>query len=144
MTCKDKYARRYLRHSARVPIVCRPVGHSLDRDGEMRDISFGGMAFATDSKLAPGDVVHLDYPTLASGGLDGEVIWIGPSDDEGHSYRCGVRFMEPSMFCRARLIEQILRIEAYRRAQQSKYDRHLTPNEAAREWIAKEADRFPR
>jgi hypothetical protein len=101
------------------------------------------MAFVCQDVFAPGDLVTVEYPTLAISGVSGEVVWSGDLGDGTHRHLCGIRFLERSMFLRARLVEQLCHIEAYRRDQREKNGRDLTPNEAAGEWIATTASGFP-
>lgn len=135
--------RRFIRHPTQSPIVCRRQGHRRRRLADLRNIGFGGMAFVSQESFAPGDLVTVEYPALTVSGLSGEVVWSGDLGDGTHRHLCGIRFLERSMFLRARLVEQLCHIEAYRRDQREKNGRDLTPNEAASEWIATTASGFP-
>ena len=112
---KDK--RQFFRHPVQVPIVCLQEGHSGDREGELRNISFGGMAFTCGCAFQPGDLVSVDYPTLNTRGLKGEVVWSDILGDGTHRHVCGIRFLERPTLLRARMIEQLCGMEVYRRAQ---------------------------
>jgi hypothetical protein len=135
--------RRFFRHPARVPIMCRWVGRVGQAASELRNISFGGMAFSSNHVFRPGDLIEVDYPTLNAEGLRGEVVWATALDHDTHSHLFGMRFLDESMFHRARIIEQLCRIEIYRQAQSEHQGHPMERNEAAQEWIAKEASHFP-
>ena len=141
---RTKEVRRYLRHPAQVPVVCRLEGHSGNHQAGLRNISFGGMAFVCGSSFEPGDLISTGYPTLDVRGLRGEVVWSDTPDDDTHRCMCGIKFLEGSMFLRARMIEQLCCMEVYRRAQCETRGRRISRNEAAQEWIAKTARHFQR
>lgn len=134
--------RRFLRHPAGIPVVCRRRRHRDECPADLRNMGLGGMAFITTLALQPGDVVTIECPTLHAEGLEGEVVWSDVLDDGTRRYRCGIKFQERSTFARARLVEQLARIETYRKSQQA-HGRPLARNAAAQEWIEREADKFP-
>ncbi len=104
-------ARAFARHAVGAPIVCRRDGGGDPVEGEMCDIGFGGLAFASRADYTPGDVVDVSYPTLhGDTRLTGEVVWQRP-DGEGHRVATvyGIRFARGTLLYRARLIEQICR-----------------------------------
>lgn len=140
----NKERRKYFRHPAQIPIVCHCKEHLEPHQGELRDIGCGGMAFVSASTFEAGDVISVDYPTLDVRGLLGEVTWSDMVGDGGnHRHNYGLRFLDCEVFVRARLIEQLCRIEIYRRAQRDEHGRRLSRNEAANEWIEKTAGHFP-
>lgn len=139
-----KQIRRYFRHPAQVPVICRQEGHCEDHEGKSRDIGFGGMALICGRAFEPGDTVAVDYPTLDADSLKGEVVWSDILDDGTHRHMCGIRFPGRPTFLRARMIEQLCRMEVYRRAQHETHGRRIGREEAAREWVENTAKRFPR
>ncbi len=140
----NKEHRRYLRHPAQVPVVCRLEGHLEASKTELRDIGFGGMGFVSAVAYEPGDVVSMDYPTMDVEGLHGEVMWIQMLDDGSHRYSCGIKFMERLTFARARMVEQMCCIEVYQRKGHSRTRGRIGRNKAAQEWIESTAKHFPR
>lgn len=103
------------------------------------------MAFVTNTPYAPGDLVEIDCTTLGhQATITGEVIWSDTSTGgRTHTYANGIRFLDTTMFSRARVVEQVCRIERYRQAQQERHGRTLSSEQAAEEWITKLAHRFP-
>lgn len=139
----NKERRKYLRHPAQIPIVCRCKEHLGPHQGELRDIGCGGMAFVSAATFEPGDIISVNYPTLDVRGLLGEVTWSGMVGDGTRRHQYGLKFLDSEVFMRARLIEQLCRMEIYRRTQRDEHGRQLSRNEAASEWIEKTAGHFP-
>ena len=139
----NKERRKYFRHPAQSPVVCRYKEHLELHQGELRDIGCGGMALVSASAFEVGDVISVDYPTLDMRGLSGEITWSELVGDGTHRHSYGLRFLDSEVFVRARLIEQLCRMEIYRRAQRDGHGRRLSQNRAASEWIEKTAARFP-
>ncbi len=139
----NKERRKYIRHPVQIPIVCRRKEHLEPHQAELHDIGCGGMAFVSTLAFEPGDVISVDYPTLDVRGLAGEITWSEMLDDGTHRHRYGLRFLDSTVFLRARQVEQLCRMEIYRRAQRDEHGRQLSPGDAAMEWIEKTAAHFP-
>jgi len=74
----------------------------------------------------------------------GVVVWCRTLDRvEAARHAYGVEFSDTQAIRRARLMEQICHIEAYREIQRVRFGRQLTSNQAVEEWIARYASRFP-
>jgi hypothetical protein len=127
--------RRYVRHPLCAPVVCSRTGHREDRQIELRNIGFGGMAFVCNAALGRGELVNVDFPTIGVREVGGEVVWSAPVVEGAYWRLCGVEFVEPSMFVRARVVELFCGIEAYRQTEREKHGRELSHEIAAREWI---------
>lgn len=138
--------RRFIRHPSGIPVRCQKQGEVAGDHHALRDISQGGLRFAAHEPYQPGDIVIVEFPTLRGGGLtvSGEIMWNrAESASMPLLYTTGLRFLDPQAFLKARIIEQVCHIEAYREAQRREHGRELTSTEAAREWIAHCASRFP-
>jgi hypothetical protein len=142
----EREARKFIRHPSAIPIRCMKEGHAQSSAGRMENISFGGMAFVVDHPFAPGDILSVQYPSIdRAQGLRGEVVWCRAVDDTGdRRYASGVKFLDEPTHFRARLVEQVCHIEAYRQVQRERCGRELTSVQAAEEWIARFASKFPR
>ncbi|HEU0054826.1 MAG TPA: PilZ domain-containing protein, partial [Longimicrobium sp.] len=108
---------------------------------ESVNVSKGGLSFATDHEVRPGDVIRVridevDPPFEANA----RVAWAKP---EGGCWCVGVQFLDASDAFRARMVEQVCSIERYRQEVEEAEGRRLTSQEAAAEWIARYAGRFP-
>jgi hypothetical protein len=137
-------ARQFIRHAANVPLACNREGHRDDEAQELTNVSFGGLAFVSRERHAPGDVLELSFPSMEKQpSLRGEVVWSRVDGDaNGEQYVEGIRFLDERDHFRARLVEQICYIEAYI-AQQKDQGRNLTHEAAAEEWTRKYAAIFP-
>ena len=137
--------RHFMRHPATIPITCLCHGHSNAEAGRLRDAGLDGLSFASVDLFAKGDIVNLSFPTTKITELfSGVVVWRQKRGGDGlgrHTY--GVRFRAMERLPRVRMLEQICHIEAYRELQAAQRGRHLSSNQAAAEWIAKYASRFP-
>lgn len=142
--------RRFIRHPSTIPLRCRKTGHSIDTEGLLHDIDEGGLRFVAPEGFVRGDLLEIEFPSLrGDGSLRGEVMWACTHRDavagEGEGgYETGMRFLSHRSMQKARVIEQICHIEAYRQEQRRDHGRELTANEAAREWIERYARDFPR
>ncbi len=137
--------RRFFRHPSSVPVECRVDGHNDFYPHEMRDVSYGGIAFESNRPYELGDIVELRYPTLAHPEVvRGMIVWtVEAENDEGDTHINGLSFSDASAHYHGRIVEQICYIEDYRRAQREQHGRELSSHEAAAEWITANAAEFP-
>lgn len=143
---KQAERRRFIRHPSTIPIRCYREGHIKQMASLLRDISHGGISFACPESFEPGDVLKVEFPSLRdTPSVHGQVVWtLAVFDGSGPQYVEGLRFLDEETFKRARVMEEICHIEAYRESQLQLHGRALTGGEAAREWIEQCAERFPR
>jgi len=133
--------RVYVRHPSEFPVELRQDGASGVMHERLRDLSTGGLCFKSSTQFAQGERVRIRIPVGNPGfEAEGRVAWCRPHDG---SYRVGIEFVGESEAFRARLVEQVCHIERYHR-QLLAEGRKTTEEEAAVEWIAKFAARFPR
>ena len=137
--------RRFIRHPSSVPVRFHKNGHVDDSWYELRNISFGGLSFGSDKRHDPGDILTIEFPSLKNKQrLSGKIVWSDTADDDEQlAYAEGLKFLDEAMFLRARVVEELCHIEAYRRSQIRLHDRELTSGQAAEEWIAAVAHKFP-
>lgn len=133
--------RAFIRHTAGVPIEVRAVPGSAGVKLESTNVSEGGISFVSDRDFAIGSVIEIridevDPPFEAHA----RVVWTSPEDGR---FCIGVSFLDAADAFRARMVEQVCSIERYRREVEATEGRTLTAPEAADEWIAKYAGRFP-
>lgn len=132
--------RRFIRHTVDVPLEIRSVDDG-PRRASVRNVSHGGISFLSAEEIALGTVVEIRIP-----GVDppfaarAKVVWSAP---EGSGYCLGVAFLDADDAFRARMVEQVCAIERYRRETREREGRHLSPEAAAEEWVAKYAHVFP-
>ncbi len=133
--------RRFVRHPVSVPLeyVVLPEGGNR-RDQVSRDLSRNGISFPC---TAPPPVGARLLIRIRVGGVvfevEGRVVRIAR---EERGWLVGVAFDSTRAWYRARMVEQICHIEAWRKSQEEK-GRRLTFSQAAEEWIRKKASSFP-
>lgn len=133
--------RQYIRHPASIPLHYNRSLPDNNEPPRLRDVSTGGLSFRTDEPLARGQRLTLriditDPPFTA----EGEVVWCQPQDDH---FLVGVSFGNHEAAFAVRMVEQVCHIEQYREQIRRTENRHLTTEEAAREWIERHARHFP-
>jgi hypothetical protein len=133
--------RRYIRHPSRMPIRFSLSGDSGEREDSLRNVGEGGLCFATEQPLEPGQRIRLCVPVFGQlFEIDGQVAWCRAV---AGGYEVGVGFSTPQdRFC-VRMVEQLCYIEDYRAAVAREEGRELSSEEAAREWIERFAGEFP-
>jgi c-di-GMP-binding flagellar brake protein YcgR len=133
--------RRFIRHTADVPIEVRAVPGSTAVVQQGTNISEGGLAFVSDACLDAEGTIELRIPEVDPPfEAHARVVWCRP---EGERYLVGVQFLDATDAFRARMVEQVCTIEKYRKDVREQEGRELDTQEAAAEWIQKYAGRFP-
>ncbi len=137
----ERVDRRYIRHPSGVPIHVDLHSGRKWRRHRLRNVSDGGLCFASRVELEPGRTLRVAIPVRdQSFHAEAVVAWCRP---EGEGFEVGVRFRSPQDRFGMRMAEQLCHIEAYRRDVHAKEGRDLSPEQAAEEWIARFAARFP-
>ena len=133
--------RRFIRHTADVPLQVRTVREGSRVPGHGVNVSVGGLAFESAEPVPSGTTLEVRIDEVQPPfEAHAEVVHCEP---EGDHYCIGVQFLDASDAFRARMVEQVCSIERYRRGVQEREGRTLTPQEAAAEWISTQAERFP-
>jgi hypothetical protein len=142
MTDTHANPRRFIRHTADVPIEVRAVPGMSPVVQQGTNISEGGLAFVSDACLDAEATIEVRIPEVDPPfEAHARVVWCRPEDDG--RYLVGVQFLDSRDEFKARMVEQVCTIEKYRRDVQEQEGRALDPQEAAAEWIQKYAGRFP-
>ncbi len=132
--------RKYIRHPADIPIELSPLdddGASLPR---LVNVGSGGLALRSARAFRPAREVTVRVPWVQPPfSATARVVWCRPREG---GYELGLAFTDADDAFRARMVEQVCHIEHYRRQQLAK-GRVLAAEEAAREWIERNAARFP-
>jgi hypothetical protein len=133
--------RKFIRHTVDVPLEIRSVEDSKPHIQQGLNVSFGGLAFVADECLEEGDVIELRIPTVEPPfEARAKVAWCHPEEDR---FLVGVQFLDASDAFRSRMVQQVCAIENYREEIRRNEGRRLSSLEAASEWIARYAGRFP-
>jgi hypothetical protein len=138
--------RKYIRHPVDVPIQVslNLVDDDTDdsADETLSNLSLGGLSFISRKSLEISQTVRVSIPVLEKESyLVGKVVWCEKSGDE---FEIGLQFEGKRDVFRLRMIEQICHIEHYRKEIKLVEGREISPEEAAKEWILKYADEFPK
>jgi hypothetical protein len=133
--------RRFIRHTADVPIEVRAVPGSTAVLQQGKNVSEGGLAFISDTCPSVDDVIELRIPDVDPPfEAHARVVWCRPEDGK---FLVGAQFLDASDAFKARMVEQVATIEKYRRDVFVREGRELSAQDAAAEWIGKYAGRFP-
>jgi phage tail tape-measure protein len=132
--------RKFIRHPTDIPVEVQPVDEPAARR-RVRDVGAGGLSFRSDAALTLGSVVNLRIASVQPAfESTARVVWCRAA---GRGYELGVAFLSSEEAFRARMVEQVCHIEHYRRQVRDAEGRELTAEEAALEWIARNAAQFP-
>lgn len=142
MTETQTNPRRFIRHTADVPIeVCAVEGsEAVVQQGT--NISEGGLAFVSDACLDEEETIEVRIPDVDPPfEAHARVVWCRPEEDG--RYLVGVQFLDAKDEFKARMVEQVCTIEKYRKDVLEQEGRDISAQDAAAEWIQKYAGRFP-
>lgn len=134
--------RQFIRHPTDIPIEIQCIPDSGYVQRHTQNVSFGGLAFSSDSPIDPETVIGLRIPYLQPvfESAAARVAWC---HKEGSKFAVGVQFVDSAEAFRVRMVEQICHIESYRRDIEQCEGRQLSAEEAAEEWISRYASSFP-
>lgn len=134
--------RRFIRHTADVPIQVRAVPGQPARQQPGINISEGGLSFVSEEQIPIGTTIEIRIDEVQPHfEAHARVVWIRPQNGDG--WCIGVQFLDAADNFRARMVEQVCAIDQYRRKVETEEGRKLDRAEAAQEWITKYAGRFP-
>lgn len=132
--------RHYIRHPSDIPIQYRISEHGRGEE-HLSNISRGGLSFYSTVPVEVGADISLSFPLINAGiETHGRVVWCRSFNRQ---YLVGVEFFDPSEAYNTRMVEQICYIEHYRQEVLANEGRELSAEQAAQEWIAKFAGKFP-
>jgi hypothetical protein len=133
--------REFLRHTVHIPLEVDRVADSRTHVEEGVNVSFGGLAFLSASCPGVGEILRLRIPTVDPPfEAEARVAWCRP---EAAKYLVGVQFLDSAAAFQSRMVQQVCSIENYRKQILEREGRDLSPQDAAGEWIARYAGRFP-
>lgn len=137
----ESVMRSFIRHPSDIPIECQVDHARVQRTRTLKDVSYGGLAFAAREPMDIGVRIRVRIPGIEPPfEISGQVAWCRRQREE---FIIGVQFLDESDSYRARMVEQVCHIEHYKAEVQEKEGRQLSGEEAAVEWIMKFAKDFP-
>jgi hypothetical protein len=135
--------RQFIRHPLDVPIEIRTDERVPPAALHTQDISLGGLAVHSDAPVAPGSLIEVRIAYVEPAfEARARVAWCRARRD-GPGHELGLSFLDPEDVFRARMVAQVCHIEDYRRSIARAEGRELSAEEAAGEWIARYAHKFP-
>jgi len=135
--------RSYIRHPSDIPIRVDNTSTEVTHRGQMlNNISHGGLSFISATPVKIGLTIQLNIDSVTPA-FEAEGLVTHCNEEEGH-YVIGIEFIRKDDLFVARMVEQVCHIEHYKREMALREGRELTGEEAAREWIEKFAEKFPR
>lgn len=133
--------RRFVRHTAGVPLKVRTIRRDGGEPHALHDVSFGGLSFESGQPIEAGTELELQIGDVRPPfSAKARVVWCHHTES---GYRIGVKFLEERDAFRSRMVEQVCAIEQYRKEVGDREGRQMSSSEAAHEWIERFADRFP-
>ncbi|NIB41049.1 PilZ domain-containing protein [Pseudomaricurvus alkylphenolicus] len=133
--------RQYFRHQTDIPIAVNVARESALPHTPLINISVGGLCCEADGYISEGTPIDIaitsDKPLYRGSGI---VSWC--REKTNHRFEIGVSFSNMEEVFRARMVEQVCRIEQYKLDVLAAEGRELSIEEAANEWIDKFAATF--
>ena len=135
--------REYIRHPSSVPISIKELDEPLKHGANtLNNVSFGGVSCVCEAPVQVGSNLHIRIDCVDPDfEVSGTVVWCRP---HSQGFEVGIQFLlsKDKMFL-FRMVEQLCHIEHYRNEVNRKEGRDISSEEAATEWIAQFADKFP-
>ncbi len=132
--------RQYIRHPVDIPIEYE-LGEGQEQKVSLQNLSVGGLCFRTKKAIRKHMAITIRILlTRLVEPIEGAVVWCRKQD--GH-FEVGVRFRDDRTAFRVRMVEQVCRIEQYRKNALEQEARVLAAEEAAQEWVERYAKDFP-
>lgn len=134
--------RKYFRHPCNIPIDYQLGEPAREKPSPHQNLQHGGISFCASAPLERGWEITIRvmarHPLPP---LRGVVAWCRKCREH---YTVGVVFFEKSMAYRARMVEQICRIEQFQDKLNSlRAPENCSRNEVAAKWIGHFAANFP-
>jgi hypothetical protein len=107
----------------------------------MTTVSQGGMSCELGFPITVGSKININISSVSPPyeGV-GEVVWCRENNG---GFIVGVRFCDKEEAFKSRMVQQVCQIEVYKKEVLKREGRVLDTNQAAIEWIAKNASEFP-
>lgn len=133
--------RTYIRHPATIPVQIEFKASKPDCR-QIRNVSYGGLAFESDCFIEPGTQIRIRIDVVEPQ-FEADAIVSYCRNKDG-KFLIGVEFVKRDDLYIARMVEQVCHIENYKQQVAEQEGRQLSAQEAASEWISKYASHFPR
>jgi len=139
--------RKFIRHPLSYPLKTRVHQSSAGLKevvGETHNIGAGGVLFFSENPFDPGSEVNIELHVEGKNfRIDGTVVRCSQKS-RGDRFSVAVAFHEPSELLKARMMEQVVRIELFKNRLERRYGVDLDFASVAREWIRRYSELFAR
>ncbi len=108
-----KETRKFPRHPTDIPIEVQELSLSPSHCHQLKDISFGGLAFVSSDYLEQDAIVGIRVLTEPVYEMIGKVRWCRKNQQDQKHFDVGIAFMGKSDATREQMIETIRQIEDY-------------------------------
>lgn len=133
--------RSYIRHPSDIPIQVQVSALKTQAGQRLTNVSHGGLAFESPAAISSGTVIQMNIDVVEPG-FEAEGV-VTHCHEEADHFIIGIEFTHHDDLFVARMVEQICHIEHYKREVAEREGRHLSGQQAAKEWITKFAASFP-
>jgi len=142
----DEEKRRFIRHPLSYPLKTRVVHHNVEEvllHGESENIGGGGLLFISSEAIAEDTEVEINLTVEnRQFQLDGFVVRCDPA--QNGDYNIAVSFASPDEALKARMMEQVVRIEEFKQRLERRCRRTLDFSWVAKQWIKRYSGLFAR
>jgi hypothetical protein len=140
----DKEKRKFIRHPLQYPLktmIVHPEGQDTIVKSSSANIGEGGLLFSSGNAIPLNSEVQMALKVEEREfSLDGVVVRCENSDDG--SYNIAVCFNKPDEALKARMMEQVVRIEQFKDRLEKRYHVNCDFAWVAKEWIKRYARFF--
>jgi hypothetical protein len=141
---KKSEKRRFIRHPLQYPLktkIVHPEGHHTIVHSSSDNIGAGGLVFKSSSEIPVDSEVEMAITVEGRKFLlDGTVIRCESSDDG--AYNVAVSFNKPDEALKARMMEQVVRIEEFKDRLEKRYNMKCDFSWVADKWIKRYSGYF--
>jgi len=136
--------RKYFRHPIQVPIKLRELAEEELPPTRLQseDLSDHGLCFYSGQGLACGTALRLAIPVEEHVFEVSARVAYSRRDSKTGAFRTGVFFEDMDSAFRAKIAEEILKIQEYRKKLSRTLGHEVSEAEAARKWIGQFAKHF--
>lgn len=134
--------RKFLRTPLKIPVELQLPKDRIPIHSQTGDLSEGGLHFYFVRELVPGTVLQVKLHVAGRlFRLTGEIVYSFRDEITG-LFRTGLKFKEPASAFRAKIAEEILRIQKFREELSRKTGAAVSEEEAAQEWVKRYSKAF--
>ena len=136
--------RKYYRHPITVPILIHQLSETDPNTSESINVSQGGLSFLWTRRLTKGTSLAVTIPVKEKLFEIKVQVAYCRKDDQTGLFQLGVAFIDYASAFQAKLAEEAIEILEYRKKLTLEFGHDVSEEEAARKWILRYAEFFPK